>query len=295
MATRKITQLTELAEAPHDDDEFIIVDVSDTTMSPEGTNKRLKASYLPGGGGGSGTVTSITAGTGLDGGTITTSGTIDLADTAVSAGSYTSADITIDAQGRITAAANGSGGASFGDQRVIGDVLPCGAFASAGSYNGFTLTADRFYLVPFNVTGTMDVTHIGIQSSASMAHDIVGGIYQYAASTDTWTKLDQVGPFTASVTGKQSVALGATRTLTNGTYAMAMLGDGAQTNITGHYVQNLQNVLPGFQTGSANSNGFYLYRSMTYSATLPASAANSVMSVWPYSGHLVGSCYLTLA
>ena len=54
MATRKITQLTELAEAPHDDDEFIIVDVSDTTMSPEGTNKRLKASNLPTGGGGAG-------------------------------------------------------------------------------------------------------------------------------------------------------------------------------------------------------------------------------------------------
>ena len=52
MATRKITQLTELAEAPHADDEFIIVDVSDTTMSPEGTNKRLKSSYIGGGGSG---------------------------------------------------------------------------------------------------------------------------------------------------------------------------------------------------------------------------------------------------
>lgn len=59
---------------------------------------------------GTGTVQQVNTGTGLSGGPITVSGTVSLANTAVVPGSYTLASITVDQQGRITAAANGSAG-----------------------------------------------------------------------------------------------------------------------------------------------------------------------------------------
>ena len=117
-----------------------------------------------------GTVTSITAGTGLDGGTITTSGTINLANTTVTPGVYNYAGIIVDQQGRITAATNGAAPLPLTGGTMTGDIT----FQNLGDGLYFQGTAALL-----GITDLVNVVDSEIAASATA----VKTAYDLAAAT----------------------------------------------------------------------------------------------------------------
>lgn len=150
-------------------------------------------------GGGSGTVTNVSAGPGLTStpNPITGSGEISIADTAVSAGTYTLATLTINSKGQITNASNGAAGS--------------GTVTSAGvsGKNGITVAGSPITTEGVINLGLLDITPHNVTASGAISGSNLTGT-NTGDQTITLTgdvSGSGMGSFTATVTRIQAIQI----------------------------------------------------------------------------------------
>jgi hypothetical protein len=161
----------------------------------------LKTIAITSGGGGNGTVTNVATGTGLTGGPITTTGTIALANTTVTAGTYGNSSavsqVVINAQGQVTNAVNVAISIANSAVTGLGTMSTQAAnnvAITGGAISGTTITALDNALTLQNAADTTK------QSTFSLALITTGTsvVYTMPAVTGTIAALNGSNVWTAN-------------------------------------------------------------------------------------------------
>jgi len=226
-------------------------------------------------GGGSGTVTSVATGTGLTGGPITTTGTVSLANTTVTAGIYgnatTVSQVTINAQGQITSAANVA--IAIANTAITNGNITLGN-TTIGLGNTATtvgnLTLNNVTINSGNSTVTTDNIGYANISSTLRTQALTGYLYGNAntGNVTAATTIPNAGLANSTATlGNTAITLGSTTTSVGNLTLNNVTINGLNTSLTTKSANYTGTLIDGTILGNASTGNITITLPTSVGAT----------------------------